>query len=71
MPEAVLRVVLREIRAYGQAWRLDWSDFDGRQLRDPLEGVARWAERALKGEMGDPPAECTDGTDFLKWTETR
>ena len=60
--EEVLKVVLREMCAYGEAWRLDWSDFDGRQLLRQLDSLAEWAERALS----DPTVgEYSDGTLFL------
>ena len=55
----VLKIVLREMRAYGQAWRIDWYDFDGRQLRDQLDGIAEWAE--------NPTEDYTEGTEFLKY----
>lgn len=29
----------REFSALGAAWRSDWSDFDGRQLRDQIDGI--------------------------------
>ena len=55
----VIKILCREIRAYGLAWRLDWSDFDGRSLRDQLNFLASWAER-------NDGSNFTDGTEFLK-----
>lgn len=63
-PSKVLAIVLREMNAYGQAWRLDWSDFDGRQLRSQLEGISAWATCAIADD-----AEHLDykaGTEFLE-----
>ena len=48
--DEVLRIVLREMCEYGSGWRLDWSSFDGRYLRDQLDELALWAERALKSD---------------------
>jgi hypothetical protein len=62
-PKRVVEIMAREIRAYGQAWRNDWSGFDGRQLRDQLKGVAMWGEKAMV-EATD--VEYTLGTEFLK-----
>lgn len=46
----VLNVVLREMCAYGEGWRNDWSNFDGRYLRRQLNALAGWAEKALASE---------------------
>ncbi|HEY8414358.1 MAG TPA: hypothetical protein VIK99_01165 [Thermaerobacter sp.] len=59
----VLGIVLREMRAYGSGWRADWSDFDGRTLRDQLDRLAVWALAALAGETDD---EYRDGTKFCE-----
>ena len=57
----VLDVVMREMCAFGQGWRADWSDFDGRALRRQLEHLAGWAEDALTGKDSD----YTQGSQFL------
>ena len=44
--DRILEIVLREMTAYGQGYRLDWSDFDGRTLRDQLNRIRDWAIRA-------------------------
>ncbi len=62
--EVVLRVVLREMGAYGQGWRLNWSEFDGRQLRYQLEGIDKWATQALSGSAVED--DYTAGSEFLK-----
>ena len=59
----ILDVVLREIQAVGQAWRLDWNDFDGRTLRSQMEAIASWAARA-RANPGTP--EYTEESDALK-----
>lgn len=61
----VLAVVLREMMAYAAGWRLDWSDFDGRTLRDQLSDLATWAEKALVEEVEE--FQC--GTHFLDSVE--
>ena len=62
----ILDIVLREIRAIGQGWRMDWNDFDGRTLRSQINGIAAWAGRA-RTDPNTP--EYTDGTEFLKHQE--
>lgn len=64
--DKVLEIVLREMTAYGIAYRTDWSEFDGRTLRDQLDDIEKWAKKALDSndEIG-----YTEGTDFLKETE--
>ena len=64
--EKVLEIVLREMTAYGAAYRLDWSDFDGRTLRNQLARLADWAEMALRNELDN---EYTLGTLLLKEAE--
>jgi hypothetical protein len=44
--EQKLKIVLREMLAYAHGWRHDWSDFDGRTLRDQLVSLAAWAGSA-------------------------
>ena len=46
----VLEIVLREMKAYGRGWRNDWSEFDGRYLRNQLNELALWAVDTLAGE---------------------
>ena len=53
------------MKAYGQGWRLDWSDFDGRTLRDQLDFLVYWAENPNRS------ADYTDGSDFLKEQQTQ
>lgn len=60
----VLSTVLREMRAYGAGWRMDWSGFDGRTLRDQLGGLADWAEAMLKDNA--EWQDYNEGTEFLK-----
>ena len=57
----VLEVVIREMRAYGWGWRNDWSQFDGRLLRDQLCALSAWARKAIAGEITE---EYLDGTKF-------
>lgn len=60
--DEILTIVLREMKAVGTAWRLDWSDFDGRTLRDQLDSLAAWAERAASTDV----PEFTDYSDELR-----
>lgn len=64
-PEQIVKIMAREARAVGAGWRHDWSEFDGRTLRDQMNALADWAERAL-ADGGVP--EFTEGSDFLKDT---
>ena len=61
--EDILTVVLREMTATGKAWRLDWSDFDGRTLRAQLNALANWAEDRLRNPNHE--GEFAEGTEFL------
>jgi len=61
--ERALQIVIREMRCYGSGWRADWSDFDGRTLRDQLDELAIWATEYASGERDD---EYTDGSEFCK-----
>ena len=70
MTRSILDTVLREMRAYGAAWRIDWSHFDGRTLRDQLDDLAAWAEKA-QGEAEAFERGYTEGSAFLKDTEDR
>ena len=60
-PKEVLEVVLREMMAYAYAWRNDWSDFDGKTLRDQLADVVKWAGDALRGTTN---VEYKRGSEF-------
>lgn len=60
----VLDIVMREMCAYGQGWRADWSDFDGRVLRQQLERLASWAADALVWIGKD--TDYTQGSEFLE-----
>ena len=62
-PEVVLSVVLREMTAVGHGWRHDWSDFDGRTLRDQLNRIRKWAEHAVTSE-GE--SDFLEGSEFEK-----
>ena len=64
--EKILDVVLREMCAYGDAYRLDWSDFDGRDLRRQLHHLAEWAKE--KKSSGDRNVDYNAGTLFLEGT---
>ncbi len=46
----------QQLEALGEAWRCDWLDFDGRQLRDQLSQITRW--------MRQPEGPLTEGTEF-------
>jgi len=59
-PEKILEIVIREMLAIGDAWRFDWGDFDGRQLRRQLGYLASWAE--------NPTADYTEGSEFYAQT---
>jgi len=55
----ILKIVLREMRAYGQGFRI--AEFlDGRMVRRELNALAQWAEDPNRAP------NYTDGTDFLK-----
>ena len=56
-PEEILAVVLREMVAVGNRWRMDWSDFDGRQLRYELDAIAKWSMDALEGKVEEEYTE--------------
>ena len=58
----VLDIVIREMGAYTQAWRLDWSDFDGRYLSKQMSELADWAKEA---EASAEDSDYTGGSDFL------
>ena len=62
----VLAIVLREMTAYGRGWRADWSWFDGRTLRDQLDGLAAWAKRVQEPEVAIGDADFNAGTLFEK-----
>ena len=59
--EKVLQIVCREMTQIGYGWRGDWSDFDGRRLRDQLDDLDSWAEKALTSEID---LDYTEGTEF-------
>ena len=58
----VLVIVLREMTAYGQGWRNDWYNFDGRQLRKQLGKLADWAGTAL---LSAEAIDYDKGTKFM------
>ena len=61
-PQLVLDVVLREMASYSIGWRADWSDFDGRILREHMNRLEYWAREALNSK---DDSDFTDGTNFL------
>jgi len=66
--EQILEVTLREMTAYGEAWRMDWSGFDGRTLLNQLNRIETWARKALAAQA-DPHAtveEYRGGTEFVE-----
>lgn len=64
-PEEILAIVLREMVAYGQGWRQDWSDFDGRTLHNQLNSLASWANDVRAPlPQGSQYLEFVDGTTF-------
>lgn len=62
--EDILRVAMREMVAYGRAYIMYWGDFDGRLLRDQLNGIQEWTEKA-KTDPNIP--ELTSGTEYEKY----
>jgi len=60
--EKVLQIVQREICAIGEDWRMDWSDFDGRILRDQLDAISSFIDMALKSDVD---IDFTEGTERL------
>lgn len=60
--ERILKVVLREMTAYGKGYRCDWFGFDGRMLRDQLNEIEYWAQCMLNDE---DPTEIKEETDFI------
>lgn len=46
----VPKVALECLTDLGEAWRSDWSDFDGRTLRDQLYEIEDLVERECRGE---------------------
>ena len=67
--EKVLAIVLREIRAYGLGWRMDWADFDGRTLRAQLYSLADWADGASHDSHGKE-YDYVEGTEFERRQST-
>ena len=59
----ILEVVLREMTAYGRAWRSNWSGFDGRTLKHQLNRIADWAHKAI-GTREE--SDFIEGTEFEK-----
>ncbi len=64
----ILVIVLREICAYGRAWRYDWSEFDGRTLRAQLDELATWAESRMKDHV---LSDFREGSIFLEETSRK
>jgi len=61
----------RVLREYGQAFRGDWSDIDGRCVRDEMDEIAHWVETA-GAYPGDPAARfllgiCPDKRGHWTW----
>lgn len=61
----ILSIVLREMTAYGRAWRGSWHDFDGRTLCAQLNDLAEWAELARK-DQAVLAADYKEGTEFCE-----
>ena len=57
----ILNIVLREMQAYGNGWRMRWVDFDGRQLRRQLDDIVSWSAAARETAE---PNDYTAGTEF-------
>jgi hypothetical protein len=53
-----IEIVKRELNALGQYWRNDWSDFDGRTLRDQLDTIASF--------LDNKETDLTEFSDLLK-----
>lgn len=51
-PPTVIQAAQNALSAIGGRWRADWSDFDGRTLRDQLNEVSGALGVA---ELGDEP----------------
>lgn len=61
----VPEVSLEAMRALGQAYRDDWSEFDGRTLRDQLNELEDMIRKELAGE------DVTRHAESLLWTNER
>lgn len=48
-PRMEAESVFAAMEMLGEAWRGDWSDFDGRTLRSQLDQLARLGREALAG----------------------
>lgn len=55
-----LNILCREVDAIGVGWRMDWSEFDGRQLMRQLQSLTEWA-------LSDNIDDITEGTEFLEY----
>lgn len=55
-----IKITIREMKALGQTWRNDWSDFDGRTLRYQLELLANF--------LGSTDPESEDAEDFTAYS---
>ncbi len=51
--EQILMVVKREMCSLGEYYRNDWSDFDGRTLRNQLDILGGWATDAENGKTNE------------------
>lgn len=51
------QILIRELTSLGSYWRNDWSDFDGRTLRNQLGHITRWY------------ADDNNESDFTDFTE--
>lgn len=50
-------LALGALTKLGGAWRNDWSDFDGRTLRDQIYSWRTLMEKALRGELEEGEVE--------------
>lgn len=51
-----IKILERELKALGQYYRNDWSDFDGRTLRDQIDDIFLWFNN-------------NENTEFVNFTE--
>ncbi len=63
----VISVLSREMRAIGDGWRINWSDFDGRQLQYQLHALAKWGEDAMTET--ETESDYAEGSAFLAQRE--
>jgi hypothetical protein len=57
----ILDIVKREMSAFGEAWRVDYSGFRGEMINQQIESLNNFIENA---EQSDEELNFTEGTDF-------